>query len=151
MLRRWALNGDGISRTRRNAGATSGTGFGIDLRRGPATGHQPEADRTLIAMVFAAAAGHALQRQAVVTDGGAVRPRLRRQNGRRLARLGAFTAKGASTGVYVDHRKTVFVSCDDRLRAVGGTIAASRAGLDKRRKLQRPGWAQHFGLIETPP
>lgn len=151
MLRRWALNGDGIGRARRHAGATSGTDLGVNERRGPATGHQPEADRALITMIFAAAAGHTLERQAAVTGDGAIGPRLCGQNGRGLARFGAFTAKGASTGVYVDHGKTVFVSCDDRLRAVGGTVAASRAGLDKRRRPQRPRWAQHVGLVKTPP
>ena len=151
MLRRRALNGDGIRRARRHASATSSTGFGVNQRRGPATGHQPEADRTLITMIFTAAAGHALQRQTVVTDRGTVGPSLRRQNGRRFTGLGAFTAKGASACVYINHWKAVFVSSDDRLRAGGGTVATSRAGLDKRRKFQRPRWAQHVGLVKTPP
>ena len=89
--------GDGTGRAGGGTGTASAAQFGVDDRLGAPAGHQSETQGLLVALVFAGATRDAVQRQAVVGDGGLPVPGGVGIQRAGFAGLEAVAAEGAGT------------------------------------------------------
>nr|WP_290981290.1 hypothetical protein [Ferrovibrio sp.] len=128
-----SLDGNGSTRARRLAGATTGAAFGNDAWLRHLSDLVAKVDRASLAGILAAMADNALASQATLIYHGQLVPR------RFLARteyglgtgIDTGSAKAATAPTEIQHREACLIGQQDSLRAGSDAGAAFRAGRGK--------------------